>query len=95
MTYQLTIGARRKLFNCFQIYPLHQKSKQNVLNRLWVWNFFGTQPLNLIRHYFGDEIAIYFAWLGSYTSILVVPLVIQLKDSSFSYLKVLFLRELL
>ncbi|XP_063679513.1 anoctamin-8-like isoform X2 [Bolinopsis microptera] len=66
-----------------QIYPLHQKSKQNVLNRVWVWNFLGTQPLNLIRHYFGDEIAIYFAWLGSYTSILVVPLIVGFSIGLF------------
>eukprot|EP00116_Pleurobrachia_bachei_P002497 sb/3462759/ len=57
------------------IYPLHQKSKQDVLNRVWVWSW-REQPLNLIRHYFGDEIAIYFAWLGFYTFMLVVPLLV-------------------
>lgn len=31
------------------------------------------QPVDEIRDYFGDEVAFYFAWLGTYTSSLTVP----------------------
>lgn len=31
------------------------------------------QPLWLIKRYFGDKIALYFAWLGFYTRMLVIP----------------------
>ncbi|XP_071452092.1 anoctamin-6-like [Hetaerina americana] len=31
------------------------------------------QPLNDIRDYFGEEVALYFAWLGTYTESLVLP----------------------
>ena len=38
------------------------------------WGSFGQfykfQPLHLVRRYFGEKIAIYFAWLGFYTSFL-------------------------
>ena len=39
------------------------------------WGSFGQfykfQPLHLVRRYFGEKIAIYFAWLGFYTSFLL------------------------
>ena len=60
------------------MYPLHQRTKQKVLNRLWVWKVIGKQPLDLIRHYFGEEIGLYFAWLGLYTLLLIVPSIIGL-----------------
>lgn len=31
------------------------------------------QPIDEIRDYFGDEVAMYFAWLGVYTRSLIVP----------------------
>lgn len=34
------------------------------------------QPLCLVRKYFGDKIALYYAWLGFYTQMLVFPAVV-------------------
>lgn len=34
------------------------------------------QPLDLIRDYFGDQISLYFAWLGFYTEALIFPSII-------------------
>jgi len=34
-------------------------------------NWYKKQPLWLIRRYFGDKVALYFAWLGFYTGMLI------------------------
>lgn len=36
------------------------------------------QPLWLIRKYFGDKIALYFAWLGFYTEMLIPAAIVGL-----------------
>lgn len=33
--------------------------------------WFKIQPLDQIRDYFGDEVALYFVWLGFYTKMLI------------------------
>lgn len=46
---------------------------------LWIFTFrFKKQPLWLIRRYFGEKVALYFAWLGFYTESLVPPAVVGL-----------------
>ena len=34
------------------------------------------QPLDAIRDYFGVKVALYFAWLGFYTNLLIVPSIV-------------------
>lgn len=36
------------------------------------------QPLWLIRRYFGEKVALYFAWLGFYTKALYPPAIVGL-----------------
>lgn len=38
--------------------------------------WFKKQPLWLVRKYFGDKIALYFAWLGFYTNMLALPAIV-------------------
>ena len=41
-------------------------------------NWYKFQPLDAIRTYFGVEITLYFAWLGFYTYMLIIPSIVGL-----------------
>ncbi|XP_071516788.1 anoctamin-10 isoform X3 [Panulirus ornatus] len=60
------------------VLPLHDYKKLEHLRASWVQAFFRYQPIEAIQEYFGSKIAIYFAWLGHYTTALTVPAVIGL-----------------
>ncbi|CAH8865193.1 unnamed protein product [Trichobilharzia szidati] len=61
-------------------YPLHEPAGNTVAstefnNRILLQNYwasykmlFKCQPISYIRHYFGEAVAFYFAWLGFYTA---------------------------
>lgn len=57
----------------YQIFPLHETSALTRLQINWVRKLFAAQPLDDIAEYFGVKVALYFAWLGHYTSALGVP----------------------
>lgn len=56
-----------------QVLPLHDEISLSKLRTQWVSAFFSSQPLEQICQYFGVKIALYFAFLGYYTTALVFP----------------------
>ncbi|CAK9298486.1 unnamed protein product [Gordionus sp. m RMFG-2023] len=49
------------------------KNDRQILYEIWTKPkmFYKEQPIGLVRKYFGEKIAIYFAWLGFYTTMLI------------------------
>uniref|UniRef100_A0A8V1AJI0 Anoctamin n=1 Tax=Gallus gallus TaxID=9031 RepID=A0A8V1AJI0_CHICK len=58
-----------------QVFPLHEQRILKRLMKSWVQAICEAQPLDEICDYFGVKIAMYFAWLGFYTSAMVYPAV--------------------
>ncbi|KAK9876156.1 hypothetical protein WA026_011272 [Henosepilachna vigintioctopunctata] len=59
-----------------QVFPLHDHSTLETLQRSWVRDIFAKQPLDEITEYFGVKIGMYFAWLGHYTTALSIPAIV-------------------
>ncbi|XP_077452165.1 anoctamin-9 isoform X2 [Stigmatopora argus] len=57
---------------------LHEKMKQRDLTESWArWTAcFQGQPINAVRDYFGEKVALYYLWLGWYTYMLIIPALI-------------------
>ncbi|XP_028812205.1 anoctamin-9 isoform X2 [Denticeps clupeoides] len=61
----------QKVFD--SMFCVHERKKQKALKRLWArWTaVFRNQPIDEIRVYFGEKVALYYLWLGCYTYLLV------------------------
>ncbi|XP_062432345.1 anoctamin-9 [Rhea pennata] len=62
-------------------FPLHEKEEKSLfLKEKWArWrDIFCQQPIENIRGYFGEKVALYFAWLGWYTYLLGIAAVVGL-----------------
>ncbi|XP_040414086.1 anoctamin-9 [Cygnus olor] len=62
---------KKKVFEA--MFPLHEKEEvREFLKEKWArWrDIFCQQPIEKIRCYFGEKVALYFAWLGWYTYLL-------------------------
>ncbi|MGH0157183.1 UNVERIFIED_CONTAM: hypothetical protein FKN15_033160 [Acipenser sinensis] len=67
---------KEKVFEA--VFPLHEETEQKKLINKWArWTAcFKPQPINEVRMYFGEKVALYFLWLGWYTYMLVPAAVI-------------------
>ncbi|XP_069698153.1 anoctamin-10 isoform X2 [Periplaneta americana] len=59
-----------------RMYPLHDLEALDKLGKKWYWSLFSKQPFEEIRLYFGEAVALYFTFLGYYTTALLVPMVL-------------------
>jgi anoctamin-8 len=60
-----------KLIDC--MFPLHSRRCLRELQSNWVSSFWSRQPLDAITSYFGLKIAMYFSFLGHYTTWVSFP----------------------
>ncbi|KDR70978.1 hypothetical protein GALMADRAFT_103009 [Galerina marginata CBS 339.88] len=60
------------------IFPLHDREFNETWNRAWKLQNIASVQLERIRDQFGDSLALYFAFLASYTKFLLFPAVLGL-----------------
>jgi hypothetical protein len=52
---------------------MHHPGKRSWLNECWAQTYTKRQPIEDLREYFGESIALYFSWMGFLTTMLWVP----------------------
>ncbi|KAJ8394957.1 hypothetical protein AAFF_G00040800 [Aldrovandia affinis] len=59
---------------------LHEKKQQKELRKKWArWTAcIQGQPIDVVRKYFGEKVALYYLWLGWYTFLLIPPAILGL-----------------
>jgi hypothetical protein len=70
-----------------KVYPLHENStKKKIIDNFCLnRNPFTRIPMDDIRHYFGEEISFYFAWLAFYTKWLAYAAIFGIITSIFGW----------
>jgi len=58
-------------------FPLHEEDKRQDLLKCWgnLRKWREIQPLDAIRDYYGEKVALYFTWMGYYNTMLLFPTV--------------------
>ncbi|XP_065662021.1 anoctamin-10 [Hydra vulgaris] len=72
---------QRSMHKIVQIYPLHHIESLKSLENQWYLGW--EQPINAIKSYFGESIALYFTFLGFYTKFLLPTAVIGILHYFF------------
>lgn len=75
---QIDVYAKVQAGEISQCFALNTPAKKERLMKIWVqrsWRDW-RQPIESIREYYGEYITMYFAFLGHYTSWLIVPSVV-------------------
>ena len=62
-------------------FPLHQENKREWLEKFWVEAYANKQPIEDIREYFGEEIALYFAWYGFTLKMMWIPAILGVTSN--------------
>ncbi|KAG7468363.1 hypothetical protein MATL_G00142190 [Megalops atlanticus] len=68
--------TKKKVFEAH--FCLHEKKEQKELRKRWArWTAcFQGQPIDDVRKYFGEKVALYYLWLGWYTYLLIPPAIV-------------------
>lgn len=69
-----------------EITPLHSKSRAAYQSKVWkvaLQSWF--IPTDLVREYYGEQVAIYFKWMNHYIKFLIVPGALSFIFGIFNY----------